>query len=55
MVSRPLGTISYYSRPDFSLAQGDEREIGNVNEGIVEGGEDTGNTENELACEKYTR
>jgi hypothetical protein len=26
------------------------RKIGNVNEGIVEGGEDAGNTENELAC-----
>jgi hypothetical protein len=26
------------------------RKIGNVNEGIVEGGEDAGNAENELAC-----
>lgn len=30
--------------------EGDSREIGNVNEGIVEGGEDAGNAENELAC-----
>lgn len=28
----------------------DIRKIGNVDEGVVEGGEDTGNTENELAC-----
>jgi len=26
------------------------RKIGNVNEGVVEGGEDAGNAENELAC-----
>lgn len=30
--------------------EGDSRKIGNVNEGIVEGGEDAGNAENELAC-----
>lgn len=30
--------------------EADSREIGNVNEGIVEGGEDAGNAENELAC-----
>lgn len=27
------------------------RKIGDVNEGIVEGGEDTGNAKDELACE----
>jgi hypothetical protein len=31
-------------------SMGDSRKIGNVNEGIVEGGEDAGNAENELAC-----
>ena len=30
--------------------RGDSRKIGDVNEGIVEAGEDAGNTENELAC-----
>jgi hypothetical protein len=32
------------------LIEEDSRKIGNVNEGIVEGGEDAGNAENELAC-----
>lgn len=35
--------------PRFSRA--DEPEIGDVDEGVVEGGEDTGNAEDELTCE----
>lgn len=31
------------------VLEGNSRKIGNVNEGIVEAGEDAGNTENELA------
>lgn len=30
--------------------EGDEPQIGNVDEGIVEGGENTGHTEDESAC-----
>ena len=33
----------------------DEPEIGNVDEGVVEGGEDAGNAKDELACEKTNR
>lgn len=29
----------------------DEPEIGDVDEGVVEGGEDTGNAENEFTCQ----
>jgi len=32
----------------------DVRDIGDVDEGVVEGGEDTGNTEDELACGKMS-
>ena len=31
-------------------AGSDVREIGDVDEGVVEGGEDTGNAKDELAC-----
>jgi hypothetical protein len=32
------------------IFSGNVREIGDVDEGIVEGGEDTGNAKDELAC-----
>ena len=34
-----------------ALSRADEPEIGDVDEGVVEGGEDTGNAEDELTCE----
>lgn len=33
------------------FSRADEPEIGDVDEGVVEGGEDTGNAEDELTCE----
>lgn len=33
------------------LSRADEPEIGDVDEGVVEGGEDTGNAEDEFTCE----
>lgn len=34
-----------------TVSRADEPEIGDVDEGVVEGGEDTGNAEDELACD----
>ena len=46
-------TVPVISPPEvylkYAIAMCDEPQIGNVDEGIVERGEDTGNTENELA------
>lgn len=33
------------------LSEQNEPQIGDMHEGVVEGGKDTGNAENELACE----
>jgi hypothetical protein len=53
MVSRPLQSIwlalAILSSSKLVLVGVDEPEIGNVNEGIVERGEDTGNAKDELA------
>lgn len=35
----------------LALSRADEPEIGDVDEGVVEGGEDTGNAEDEFTCE----
>lgn len=39
---------------DFFLCGRDLREIGDVDEGVIEGGEDAGNTEDELTCSRGT-
>lgn len=51
------GDLNAHRSSRVSIAQGrklrrskNEPQIGNVDEGIVERGEDTGNTKNELAC-----
>lgn len=46
------GTTKSLSRPAVPYSRVDEPEIGDVDEGVVEGGEDTGNAEDELACAK---
>jgi hypothetical protein len=60
MVSRPLLNFvsTVVARPNetpvsvwVSQVGGDEPEIGDVDEGIVERGEDTSNAEDELACD----
>lgn len=35
----------------MALSRADEPEIGDVDEGVVEGGEDTSNAEDEFTCE----
>ena len=46
----PYNTAISPSNFHVPFSRADEPQIGDVDEGIVEGGEDTGNAENELAC-----
>ena len=54
MVSRPLQSqyqsLKRGGGENDPIPWNDKPEIGDVDEGIVERGEDTGNTKNELAC-----
>lgn len=59
MVSRPLKTgwdvsSCTVNKPDpadsMTASKRDEPEISDVDEGVVEGGEDTSNAKNEFAC-----
>lgn len=46
MCAPPLSSIGWRAASAI-----DEPEIGDVDEGVVEGGEDTSNAENELTCD----
>jgi len=46
----PYNTAIFSSKFHVPYSWADEPQIGDVDEGIVEGGEDTGNAEDQLAC-----
>jgi hypothetical protein len=46
----PYNTAISPSNFHVPFSRADEPQIGDVDEGIVEGGEDTGNAEDQLAC-----
>lgn len=46
----PYNTAIFSSKFHVPHSWADEPQIGDVDEGIVEGGEDTGNAEDQLAC-----
>ena len=46
----PYNTAIFSSKFHVPYSWADEPQIGEVDEGIVEGGEDTGNAEDQLAC-----
>lgn len=52
-MSRQVGLTEHSSVPG-EYAGENEPQIGDVNEGVVEGGEDASNAENELACSMRT-
>lgn len=52
-MSRRVGLIEH-PRVLREEAGENEPQVGDVNEGVVEGGEDAGNAENELACSMRT-
>lgn len=50
--NEPYNFFSIAATSSLPYSRVDEPQIGDVDEGIVEGGEDTGDTEDELACIK---